>query len=111
MVVEIHHRGRKPAQVYLREWLDYRNITAEQLAGRLETSKGTVSKLMNGHQKYTLDWLEAIAFALDCDVDALLRPPTAPTADELLAKMAPEAREAAMNVLVSLARPRTGTDG
>ena len=105
--VQIRHLQRKPARVFLREWLEHRNnMTAEQLAGRLETSKSVVSKLINGHQRYNQDWLERIAYALDCEVAELYRPPMAPTANELLARMPPDTRETAMKVLVDLAGVR-----
>lgn len=109
MPTAIHNKHRRPARVYLREWLDYRNLTAEQLAGRLETSKSVVSKLENGKQRYNQDWLEAIAYALDCEVQDLFRPPDSPTANELLAKMPPETRQTALNVLADLAQVRIGT--
>ena len=104
--VQIRHLQRKPARVFLREWLEHRNLTAEQLAGRMETSKSVVSKLMNGQQRYNQDWLERIAYALDCEVPELYRPPMAPTANELLARMPPETRETAINVLIDLAGAR-----
>lgn len=110
MVIKIHDKGRRPAKVYLREWLEYRDMTAERLADRIDASKGTISKLMNGKKRYNQDWLETIAFALNCDVPDLYRPPQAPTANELLAKMSPEAKATAMKVLVDLANFRTGTD-
>lgn len=110
MPTKIHHKNRRPARIYLREWMDFRHLTAEQLAGRLETSKSVISKLVNGRQRYTQDWLEAIAYALDCDVVQLYRPPEAPTANELLDKMTPEARETALNVLIDLSKLKTGTD-
>jgi len=111
MPTQIRHKLRRPARVFLKEWLDYRGITAEQLAGRLETGKSVVSKLMNGRQRYNQDWLEAIAYALDCEVPELYRPPTAPTANELLARMSPETRDAALNVLRDLSNLKTGTKG
>lgn len=110
MPTKIHHKNRRPARIYLREWMEFRQITAEQLAGRIETSKSVISKLVNGRQRYNQDWLEAIAYALDCEVAQLYRPPDAPTADELLSQMSPEARETAMNVLIDLSKFRTGTD-
>ncbi len=110
MPTPIRHKQRRPARVYLREWMEYRGLNAEQLAGRLETSKSVISKLVNGRQRYNQDWLEAIAYALDCEVSDLYRPPDAPTADELLAGMSPEARDTAMNVLRDLSKFRTGTD-
>lgn len=104
--VQIRHLQRKPARVFLQAWLDYRSLTAEQLAGRMETSKSVVSKLINGRQRYNQDWLERIAYALDCEVPELYRPPTAPTANELLARMPPEVRQTAINVLIDLAGAR-----
>lgn len=111
MPTRIHHTAhRRPARIFLKEWLDYRGLTAERLADRLETSKSVVSKLMTGKQRYNHDWLERIAYALDCEVWQLYRPPRVPTADELLAQMDPIARETAMNVLVDLSKLRkTGT--
>lgn len=99
----IHHKSRRPARLYIPEWLAHRGLTAEQLAGRLETSKSVVSKLVNGKQRYNQDWLERIAFALNCEVQELFRPPMAPTANELLAKMPPTVQETAINVLIDLA--------
>ncbi len=111
MPTKIHDKNRRPARVYLREWLEYRHITAERLADRLDVSKGAISKLINGKQRYNQDWLEMIAWALNCDVPELYRPPESPTANELLARMSPEVKETAMKVLVDLAKFRTGTDG
>ncbi|WP_417281061.1 MULTISPECIES: helix-turn-helix domain-containing protein [Alphaproteobacteria] len=76
--------------MYLREWLEYRALTAEQLAGRLETSKSVVSKLLNGKQRYNQDWLERFAYALNCEVPDLYRDPTTPTHDDLLSRATPE---------------------
>lgn len=90
MPTRIHTGNRRPAKIYLREWLDHRALTAEQLAGRIETSKSVVSKLMNGKQRYNQDWLERIAYALDCEVQDLYRDPNAPTRDELLRRANPE---------------------
>lgn len=109
--VQIRNRARRPARLFLREWLVHRGLTAEQLAGRLETSKSVISKLENENQRYNQDWLEAIAFALNCDVPDLFRHPDAPTAAELLGKMPPDVRETAINVLVDMAKLKSGTNG
>lgn len=111
MITEIHNKGRRPAKVYLREWIDYRGMTAERLADRIDASKGTISKLMTGKKRYNQDWLELIAYALNCEVPDLYRLPTAPTANELLARMTPEVKETAMKVLADLANYRSGTGG
>lgn len=108
-VTRIHDKGRRPAHVYLREWLDYRGLTAEQLGLRLDVGKSTISKLMTGKQRYNQDILEMIAYGLDCDVPELYRLPDSPTANELLAKMPPELRQTALNVLIDFAKAKTGT--
>lgn len=110
MPAKIHHKQRRPARVFLKEWLEYRHLTAERLAGRLDTSKSVISKLMNGHQRYNQDWLEQIAWALDCEVYQLYRPPETPTADELLSQMQPDVRETAMRVLLDMSSWKTGTN-
>jgi transcriptional regulator with XRE-family HTH domain len=108
MPTRIHHKNRRPAHVYLAEWLALRKLTAEQLAGRLEISKSVISKLMNGHQPYTIPLLQAIAYALDCEVAQLLRPPLAPTRDELLEKASPEDLRRALELIETVRK--TGTD-
>lgn len=109
MPATIHGKLRRPARIYLKEWLEFRGLTAEQLAGRLDTSKSVVSKLMNGKQRYNQDWLEMIAYALNVEVPALYRHPEAPTADELLRSTTPEkAREVFRVISVMLG---TGTSG
>ena len=109
--IQIRHVQRRPARVFLREWLEFRGLTAEQLAGRLETSKSVVSKLMTGRQRYNQDWLERIAYALDCEVPELYRPPDAPTASELLAKIPDDLKPMAIGMLAQIAKGRTGTGG
>lgn len=90
--------------------MEYRHLTAERLAGRLDTSKSVISKLVNGKQRYHQDWLEALAYALDCEVHELYRPPDAPTANELLARMDPEMRTSAIRFLQDMSTWKTGTD-
>lgn len=107
MPVRIHHKNQRPAHVYLAEWLKHRGLTAEQLAARLEVNKGQISKLMTGKQEYTLNWLRAIAYALNCEVQQLMRPPSAPTRDELLAAASEEDLRKAVELIQSARR--TGT--
>ena len=112
-------RPKRPAHIYLYEWLEHLDITAEQLAGRLETGKSVISKLMNNRQRYNQDWLEAIAYALDIEVKDLYSPPPDPDAppslDKLLEKapkqQQPLLRQAAAALLEQFAKGRTGTDG
>ncbi|MCF1470580.1 helix-turn-helix transcriptional regulator [Agrobacterium vitis] len=75
---EPNEAQRRASKIYLKEWLDFRGMTAERLADHLDVSKGTISKLMNGKQRYNQDWMEKIAFALNCDVPDLYFLPSRP---------------------------------
>ena len=66
---------------FIREWRKYRGLTQEQLAGRLEVDRTTISKIESGKQEYSQGFLEATAYALRCEpADLIMRDPTAPSA-------------------------------
>jgi transcriptional regulator with XRE-family HTH domain len=71
--------GRKKAplrRIYLREWREYRDLTQQQLADRLETTDVSVSRIENLRRDPTLRFLTAAAEALSCSVaDLLTRQP------------------------------------
>lgn len=87
----IQRIGRKrPTRVYLREWMEELDVDGERMAERMDCSPGTVSKLLNGKMKLTIEWLSRFADALDRPLPDLFRDPKAPTRDELLAAGTPE---------------------
>jgi DNA-binding Xre family transcriptional regulator len=105
-------RPRRQAHIYLAEWLDHRDMNAEDLAAKLDTSKSVISKLMSGKQRYNRDWLEEIAYQLQCDVPDLFGPPLPADAEKLLAKLSPGRRKTAINVIENLIEEqKTGTKG
>lgn len=70
---------RERQRWFLREWRTFRQLTQQQLADRLETTKSVISALENGKQRWNQDILELAAEALNCDpVDIIVRDPTAP---------------------------------
>lgn len=60
---------------FIKEWRQYRNLTQQQVADRIESTKATVSRIENGRTKYRQESLEALAFALGCEPADLFRPP------------------------------------
>ncbi|NDC58313.1 MAG: XRE family transcriptional regulator [Alphaproteobacteria bacterium] len=96
----------RPLQWFLREWREHRGLTQEQLADRLGTSKGQVSKLETGKKKWDEVWVAKCADALSLsDQMAIFRHPEAPTADELLRLATPEQREQAARVIRAIIGP------
>lgn len=68
---------KKAHPFYLREWRKHRQLTQEQLADRIGTSKGYLSDLERGVRRYNQDLLEALADALNCGpADLLMRDPS-----------------------------------
>lgn len=62
---------------YIKEWREKRNLTQDQLAERLGTTKTSISRIESLKQAYTQDFLEACAEALLTDPASLImRDPT-----------------------------------
>jgi transcriptional regulator with XRE-family HTH domain len=68
---------RARRRTFVKQWREYRGLTQDDLAERLETSKASISRIEAGQQAYTQDFLEACADALRTDPASLLmRDPT-----------------------------------
>lgn len=59
-------------RTYIREWRQFRTLTLEQLADRLEMTASHLSMLERGQRAYTQETLEGIAQALQTDPASLL---------------------------------------
>ena len=71
-------KPRRPLQkTYLREWRDFRGLTQEQAAERLDISRTQLSRIESGKQPYNQGFIEAAAEAYGCTVpDLIVRDPT-----------------------------------
>lgn len=74
----------KAVRVYLREWREKRQLTQEQLASRMETTAGTISKKESEPSKVDVSWLNRFAQALDVGIEDLFHNPERPTPADLL---------------------------
>jgi DNA-binding XRE family transcriptional regulator len=70
---------------FIAEWREYRKLSQEQVADRLNSNKGQISKLETGKQRMNDSWIEGFAKVFGIAPGRLLSPPDAPTADDLLA--------------------------
>jgi transcriptional regulator with XRE-family HTH domain len=104
---------KKPPRHFLKEWRLHLGLTQEQLAERLDTSKGQISLYERSKIKMSLERAAEFAYALDPDLDALaiFRRPDEPSADEKLRNATPEQRRAALTVIDTIMGAGTGTDG
>lgn len=63
---------RERTAFYLREWRQYRGLSLQKLADRLETSKGRIADLEKRVTRFNDDVLAQLAEALDCEPYELL---------------------------------------
>jgi transcriptional regulator with XRE-family HTH domain len=91
---------------FIAEWREFRGLTQEQLAGRVDLSVSSISQLENGKQGYSQPTLEALAVALSCEPgDLLMRNPMDKNAPwSLLASLKPESREKVVDYIRMVAR-------
>jgi len=70
---------RTLSRTYLREWREFRQLTQEQAAERLNISRTLLSKIENAKSPYTQGFMEAAAEAYHCEVaDLIMRDPHSP---------------------------------
>lgn len=79
---------------HLREWREHVGLTQEQLAERVNTNKGQISKLETGGQRLNDDWILKLSSALNIEPGDLLRHPTDITLPDLLRGATEEQRQA-----------------
>jgi transcriptional regulator with XRE-family HTH domain len=86
MVEKIHNK--RPLRWFLREWRQHRGFTLEQVADRLETTRGVVSELERGERRMNDGWISGFAWVYGCEPADLFHDPKRPTPNELLAQSA-----------------------
>jgi transcriptional regulator with XRE-family HTH domain len=86
-------------------------LSQQQLADRLESSKGYISDLERGVRRYNQDLLEALAYALMCDpADLLMRDPTKEDAIWSIWESVPETdRPKVIEMIKVFSGKKTGT--
>jgi len=98
---------KKPTQIFISHRREDRKLSQEQLANRIGTTKGVISRWENNKRDITLGALGAIAEALGCTVEDLFRDPAQPDANELLRDMDDTTKRQAVRLIKAL---KTGTN-
>jgi transcriptional regulator with XRE-family HTH domain len=93
---------RRPFKHHLREWRLARGLSQQQLADRLDTSKGQISRWESGRRAMSGDVIAALADALSIEPGDLFRDPSAPSIDALLARAPAHVRETAAELVKAL---------
>lgn len=88
-------------RLYLREWRDFKDVTQEKLAERLETSAATISRYEAGKINLSVEKLQQIADALGCAPDDFFHDPNGRDyqAWRIIQGMKPSDQERALRML------------
>lgn len=108
MVTHIHKRSDNQPRLFLKEWREAKGLTQQQIADRIGTDTGQVSRVETGKRKANQSWVFGYASALGITPEQLYRPPGAPSLDDMV-RNAPESLRRQIFVVVE-ALLKTGTD-
>lgn len=95
-------RDRHPT--FFKEWRSYRGLTQEVAADRLQVAQSTLSRIERGLHPFDQDFLEAAAYAYQCEpADLLIRDPLSVDAiwsiTDQLRKASPAQRKQVLTVV------------
>lgn len=83
----------KNAHLYIKEWQDYRGLSDEDVANRLETTRQTVFRWRKEQHRLDPKKIAALAWALDCNPEDLWRLPSSRPSLDVMVKDAPPAMQ------------------
>lgn len=95
---------RERRRTYFTEWREFRELSQEQAAERLDIDRTTLSRIERGRSPYNQDTLEMLALAYGCDPEDLLtinplHPNPAKRFYKELRKRPPDVQEKALEIL------------
>lgn len=108
MPTRIAFQKKRPRRrTFFKQWRQYRGLSQEQLANRLDSSVASISRIESGTQPYTQDVLEALADALQTDPASLLM--RNPLDEEAIWSLWERAKPGERQMIVEIARTVTKT--
>jgi transcriptional regulator with XRE-family HTH domain len=112
MSQRIGYRPKRQRRLtFIKQWREHRNLTQDDLAERLETSKASISRIESGQQAYTQDFLEACADALNTDPASLLMRLPPKDGEETMWSLWEKAKQGERQMIENIVRTvvKTGT--
>ena len=97
MVTQIG-KGRR-VHLYIKEWMDAREVSDEKMAGRIGVARETVFRWRTEQKRLTPEKIAMLAEAMDLQPSALWSPPSSPSVDALLQGASADVRAMAYDVV------------
>ena len=102
MVTTIGQRGR--AHLYIKEWMDHREMSDERVASRLGVARETVWKWRTQPTRLNPGKLQALAAVLGIEPPDFYRPPSRPSLDAMVAEAPDDVQAMAVDIVRRLVR-------
>lgn len=99
MVTRIH--GHKRSRLFVKEWQDHWNLSAETMAGRLGIERESYYRLLREPHRITVPKLEQLAEAMGHNMTAqdFWRPPERPSIDAMIERAPDDLRNTAVDIV------------
>lgn len=94
--------GTKGRKLYIAEWREKRGLTQQQLADRVPTTKGSISRWENAERDPTKQVIDMLADALGIEPGDLWHHPDRPSPADLLRDATPDEISRALTVIRAL---------
>jgi hypothetical protein len=100
MVTDRIRKGARP-HLYIEEWMAFRGLNDERMAGRIGVDRVTVTRWRDPEKQHRLNppKIASIADALDIQPHQLWQPPTRPSLDAMLQDASDEDVQRAASVI------------
>lgn len=97
---------RRKAHLYVKEWMDHRNLSDEQVANRLGMARETIWRWRKEQHRLNPEKLAALAGALDMEPQEFYRPPSQPSLDAMVSGETVEIQQMAADIVRRLVARR-----
>lgn len=103
MVTRIHH-GKRPRRLFIKEWQEHWDISAEAMASRLGIERESYYRLLREPRRINLERLEQLADAMGHHMEPtdFYRPPSRPSLDAMVENAPDNLRETAVDIVKRL---------
>lgn len=95
--------GKRRRHLYLTQWRESRNLTVEQVAGRVDVSRETVWRWETEQHRLNPEKIAALADALGCNPEDFWRLPARPSIDAVVKNVDQRTFDSVMDVARRLA--------
>jgi hypothetical protein len=90
---------RRPRRLYVKEWMDFKGLSDEQVGNRLDRARETIWRWRTEQHRLNPEKLAELASALDIEPQDFYRPPQRPSLDAIVESAPDDLRNTAIDIV------------